>query len=100
MGKKIKSAVSGVVNVATLGLVGDGPIPNILDTKTPKVGSAQGSIAAPASTPTAVSDETLAARESQRKRQLASAGLSGTNLTGASGLSTMASTSIKTLLGS
>jgi hypothetical protein len=58
-----------------------------------------GSVAGPTSTPTAVSDETLAAREAQRKRQLAAAGLSGTNYTGASGLSA-ASTATKTLLGS
>jgi len=53
--------------------------------------------ATPPATPTAVSDDTLAAREAQRKRQLAAAGLSGTNRTG--GLSAV-STGTKTLLGS
>lgn len=57
-------------------------------------------VAAPASTPTAVSDDTLAAREAQRRRQLAAAGLGGNVLTGASGLSGGAYTSGKSLLGS
>jgi hypothetical protein len=59
-----------------------------------------GSMQAPSATPTAVSDETLSARDAQRKRQLAMAGLSGTNLTGSRGLGGAASTSTKTLLGS
>jgi len=59
-----------------------------------------GSVAAPAASPTAVSDETLAAREAQRKRQLASAGMGGTVLTSASGISASASTAGKSLLGS
>lgn len=50
--------------------------------------------------PVAVSDETLAAREAQKKRQLAAAGLSGTVLTGAQGLAAPAATSMKSLLGS
>lgn len=53
-----------------------------------------------AASPTAVSDETLAARESQRKRQLAAAGMGGNQLTSSRGLSTPASTSAKSLLGS
>jgi citrate lyase beta subunit len=52
------------------------------------------------SVPVAVSDETLAAREAQKKRQLAAAGLSGTVLTGSQGLSAPATTSMKSLLGS
>lgn len=52
------------------------------------------------SVPVAVSDDTLAAREAQKKRQLAAAGLSGNILTGAQGLSTPANTSMKSLLGS
>jgi hypothetical protein len=52
---------------------------------------------APAAAPTAVSDDTLAARESQRKRQLAAAGMAGTNYTGGMGSAT---TGTKTLLGS
>lgn len=58
-----------------------------------------GSVAAPAPTPTAVSDETLSAREAQRKRQLAAAGMGGTQLTGSMGLGA-ANTSVKSLLGS
>lgn len=57
-------------------------------------------VAAPAAAPTAVGDETLAAREAQRKRQLAAAGLGGTVLTGAGGLSNAATTAGKSLLGS
>lgn len=52
------------------------------------------------SSPTAVSDDTLAAREAQRRRQLAAAGLGGNVLTGSSGLSGGAYTSGKSLLGS
>jgi hypothetical protein len=55
---------------------------------------------APDAPPTAVSEGTLEAREAQRKRQLAAAGLSATNLTGAGGLSGAANTTNKTLLGS
>lgn len=58
-----------------------------------------GSVAAPTATPTAVSDETLSAREAQRRRQLAAAGMGGTQLTGSSGLGS-ATTSMKSLLGS
>lgn len=58
-----------------------------------------GSTAAPAAPPTAVSDETLSAREAQRRRQLAAAGMGGTQLTGSSGLGS-ATTSMKSLLGS
>lgn len=50
--------------------------------------------------PIAVSDDTLAARDAQKKRQLAAAGLSGTILTGSQGLAAPASTSMKSLLGS
>lgn len=100
MGKKAKSLVSSVANIATLGLVGNGPIPNILspgNTAAESTGSEQ---IAPEATPTAVSEGTLDAREAQRRRQLAAAGLSSTNLTGASGLSGAANTANKTLLGS
>lgn len=57
-----------------------------------------GSVAAPAAAPTAVSDDTMAAREAARKRQLAAAGMGGTMLTGAGGLGG-ASTAGKSLLG-
>lgn len=53
-----------------------------------------------AAVPVAVSDDTLAARDAQRKRQLAAAGLSGNILTGSQGLAAPASTSMKSLLGS
>ena len=100
MAKKIKSAVSGVVNVATLGLVGDGPIPNILSSPKAQSDSTGSQQIIPDASPTAVSEGTLDAREAQRKRQLAAAGLSATNLTGAGGLSGAANTANKTLLGS
>lgn len=95
MGKKIKGLVSSVASVATLGLSD-----SIF--KTPKMqsdstGSQQ---IIPDASPTAVSEGTLDAREAQRKRQLAAAGLSATNLTGAGGLSGAANTATKTLLGS
>lgn len=54
----------------------------------------------PAEIPTAVSDDTLAAREAQRRRQLALAGMSGNVLTGSMGLASPASTQMKSLLGS
>lgn len=57
-------------------------------------------VAAPAATPTAVSDDTMAAREAMRKRQLAAAGMGGTMLTGAGGLTGKANTAGKSLLGS
>ena len=57
------------------------------------------SVMAPEATPVAVSDDTLAAREAQRKRQLASAGMGGTQLTGSRGLGG-ANTAMKSLLGS
>lgn len=52
----------------------------------------------PAAAPTAVGEETQAAREALRKRQLAAAGLGGTMLTGTGGLGS-ASTAGKSLLG-
>lgn len=66
----------------------------------PAAASSGSTVAAPSSTPTAVSDDTLAARDAQRKRQLAYAGLGGTQLTGAGGLGGAATTSSKSLLGS
>jgi hypothetical protein len=59
-----------------------------------------GSVTAPSATPTAVSADTMEARDALRKRQLAAAGLGGTVLTGAGGLSPNASTAGKSLLGS
>lgn len=93
MGKTVKK----IAKVATLGLsdavLGSNDMPKV---EAPR----SSSVAEPGQAPTAVSDETLDAREAMRKRQLAAAGLSGTNLTGAQGLSGGASTSAKSLLGS
>lgn len=66
----------------------------------PKIAEQAGSVASAPATPTAVSDETLEARDAQRKRQLAAAGMGGTVLTGSSGLASAAPTSGKSLLGS
>lgn len=95
MGKKIKNIVSSVANVATLGLAG-----SILKTPKEQSDSTGSQQVIPEASPTAVSEGTLDAREAQRKRQLAAAGLSATNLTGAGGLSGAANTATKTLLGS
>jgi hypothetical protein len=59
-----------------------------------------GSVTEPGAAPTAVSDDTLEAREAMRKRQLAAAGMGGTMLTSSSGLSGGANTAGKSLLGS
>ena len=88
MGKKVKK----IVRVATLGL-SDAILP-------PDAPKATPNMPAPDTTPTAVGEESMAAREAQRKRQLAAAGLGGTVLTGAGGLSASASTTGKSLLGS
>ena len=64
-----------------------------------KAAEAGSEVQAPEATPTAVSDETLSAREALRKRQLAAAGMGGTQLTGPGGLGA-ANTSTKSLLGS
>lgn len=57
-------------------------------------------VEAPANQPTAVDEGVLAAREAERKRQLAAGGLAGTNLTGSGGLTGRATTAPKSLLGS
>lgn len=62
--------------------------------------SAGSEVATAEAIPTAVSDETMAAREAQRRRQLAAAGLSANVLTGPGGLSGSANTQLKSLLGS
>lgn len=59
-----------------------------------------GSVVTEISSPTAISDETLAARESQRRRQLAAAGLYGNILTGSQGLGSSNTSQLKSLLGS
>lgn len=63
-----------------------------------KVGSTV--LPAVADAPTAVDPAVLDARDDQRKRQLASAGLSGNVLTRPGGLSSKANTQTKSLLGS
>lgn len=65
-----------------------------------KAAQAGSTVAAPAAAPTAVSEDTQAAREAQRRRQLAAAGMTGTQLTGSYGLQSGANTSMKSLLGS
>lgn len=57
-------------------------------------------VASPGATPAAVSSDTEAAREAQRRRQLAAAGLSGNVLTGSAGLGSASTTGAKSLLGS
>lgn len=107
MGKKVKKLVSKfdiggqLLNKAGLpdplgDLTGLGP-GAVARAEAAAQAAEAGSVAAPSASPTAVSDDTLAAREAQRRRQLQAAGLSGTNLTG--GLSAV-STGTKTLLGS
>lgn len=114
MSKKAKKAL----NVATFGLSGAAekltldPIKAAASASANALGISQapipdqsaaqaGSVTAPEPTPTSVSPDTLAAREAQRKRQAAYAGLSANILTGAAGLAgTAANTQLKSLLGS
>ncbi len=113
MGKKVKKGL----NIATFGLSGVAeklavdPIKAGFGYASSALGMAPagasgttneftGSTAAPDTTPTAMDPDTLAAREAQKKRQLAAAGLSGNILTGAQGLTSPASTNMKSLLGS
>lgn len=58
-----------------------------------------GSVAAPDAAPAATDPQPLAAREDQRKRQAAYAGLSANTLTRPGGLTSRASTRPKSLLG-
>lgn len=60
----------------------------------------RGSASTPSAIPTAQDPEALAAREDQKRRQAAAAGLSANVLTGAGGLKTQANTGLKSLLGS
>ena len=100
MGKKIKKAV----NVATFGLSGAAeklaldPIKAALG-----MGKQQqdvtGSVAAPDAAPTAQDPQSVAAREDQKKKQAAYAGLSANVLTKPGGLTSQANTQLKSLLG-
>ena len=107
MGKKIKKAV----NVATFGLSGAAeklafdPIKSALGMA--GVGGTQqqdvtGSVAAPDAAPTAPTaqdPQSVAAREDQKKKQAAYAGLSANVLTKPGGLTSQANTQLKSLLG-
>ena len=86
-----KKAVSSVVKVASLGLVGMG--------KELKPPSAPGMPAAPDAPPTAQDPTALAAREDEKRRRLAANGQGGTVLPGSLGLSGAAPTAKKTVLG-
>lgn len=105
MSKKIRKAL----NLATFGLSGAaerlaldpfkaaaGAATGMSET----TNMATGSTAAPDVTPTAQDPDALAAREAQRRRQLAAAGLSANVLTGSQGLAGNAYTNMKSLLGS
>lgn len=108
MSKKIKK----IANVATFGLAGAAeklvidPIKAAIGLGSTALGlggdksSETGSVAEPAAIPTAQDPEAMAAREDQKRRQAAAAGLSANVLTGAGGLKTQASTGLKSLLGS
>lgn len=104
MGKKVKKAL----NVATFGLSGAAerlaldPFKAALGAVTPPAADTSGSaVAAPEAAPTPLDPDVTAAREAQRKRQQAYAGLASTVLTRPGGLGgTSANTQMKTLLGS
>ena len=104
MGKKIKKAV----NVATFGLSGAAeklaldPIQAALGMGKQQqdvTGSVAGSVAAPDAAPTAQDPQSVAAREDQKKKQAAYAGLSANVLTKPGGLTSQANTQLKSLLG-
>ena len=100
MGKKIKKAV----NVATFGLSGAAE-KLALDPIQAALGMGQqqqevtGSVAAPDAAPTAQDPQSVAAREDQKKKQAAYAGLSANVLTKPGGLTSQANTQLKSLLG-
>ena len=104
MSKKIKKAL----NVATFGLSGAAErlaldpfkaAASAINPQAPDQAMAPG--AAPEAAPTPLDPDVTAAREAQRKRQQAYAGLASTVLTRPGGLGgTNANTQMKTLLGS
>ncbi|MGL4315332.1 MAG: hypothetical protein ACRCTL_01760 [Pseudomonas sp.] len=108
MSKSIKkvAAIGGIIAApftggASLALTGAVMASEMM--KTPSAtGSAMPEVAAAptAAAPTAVDPAAIAAREDQKKRQAAAAGLSANTLTGAGGLSSKANTQMKSLLGS
>lgn len=97
--KKVDPLLGGDVILDKLGLpsvFGD-EFGMVQDPEKMQAGS---TVEAPASAPSAVGDDVMAARDSERRRQLAAAGMAGTNLTGPSGLRSRANTQTKSLLGS
>lgn len=103
MSKKIKK----VANIATFGLAGAAeslaldPLKAALGLATPgSTNDTTGSTAAPDVAPTAQDPAVQTAREEQKKRQAAAAGLSANVLTASGGLKTAANTQLKSLLGS
>lgn len=91
-GSKIKKVVKSAANVATFGASG-----MLLDaTKAPEAPSAPTAVD---STPTEVDPAVSAAREDEKRRRAAAAGLGSTILTGSQGLAAPATTGQKTLLG-
>lgn len=105
MGKKVKKAL----NVATFGATGlmekttksaFDAVSNIVNPQAATTNDMTGSIAAPDAIPTALDPDVQAAREAQKKRQQAYAGLSANVLTRPGGLTGGANTQMKTLLGS
>ena len=107
MSKKVKK----IANVATFGLAGAAeklavdPIKAALGLGSSALGmdtkpQETGSVSTPSAIPTAQDPEAMAAREDQKRRQAAAAGLSANVLTGAGGLKTQANTGLKSLLGS
>lgn len=103
MTKKVRK----VLNVATFGLSGAAeklaldPFKSALgavNPQAPEQAAATGT--APGATPTPLDPDVQAAREAQKKRQQAYAGLSSTVLTRPGGLSGGANTQMKSLLGS
>ena len=103
MGKKVKKAL----NVATFGLSGAAE-KLAIDPIKAALGMGQqqqevtGSVAAPDAAPTAPTaqdPQSVAAREDQKKKQAAYAGLSANVLTKPGGLTSQANTQLKSLLG-
>ena len=98
--KKIDPLMGGDVILDKLGLPSLGGEEHGFLAEPAAMETGSTAVAQPAASPTAVSDETMDAREAMRKRQLAAAGMSGTVLTSSSGLSGGANTAGKSLLGS
>lgn len=106
MSKKVKKGL----NIATFGLSGAAerlafdPIKASFAAAGMPIGGAQApsaaTVAPPEAAPSAIDPDVTAAREAQKKRQQAYAGLASTVLTRPGGLTGGANTQMKTLLGS